>query len=82
MKMFLTRLGENSRMIVTGDPSQVDLPPGQVSGLAEATHLLKNVEGIGHATFGAEDVIRHELVAKIVAAYDKADAARRRGAKE
>ena len=82
MKMFLTRLGENSRMIVTGDPSQVDLPPGQTSGLAEATHLLKNVEGIGIAAFTAEDVIRHELVAKIVAAYDKADAARRRGAKD
>jgi phosphate starvation-inducible PhoH-like protein len=82
MKMFLTRLGENSRMIVTGDPSQIDLPPGQVSGLVEATQLLKNVEGIGIATFGAEDVVRHELVAKIVAAYDKADAARRRGAKE
>ena len=48
MKMFLTRLGENSRMIVTGDPSQVDLPPGQTSGLAEATRLLRNVEGIGH----------------------------------
>ena len=47
MKMFLTRLGENSRMIVTGDPSQVDLPPGQTSGLAEATRLLENVEGIG-----------------------------------
>jgi phosphate starvation-inducible PhoH-like protein len=82
MKMFLTRLGENSRMVVTGDPSQVDLPPGQVSGLAEATQLLKNVEGIGHATFSAEDVIRHELVARIVAAYDKADASRRRGAKD
>ena len=82
MKMFLTRLGENSRMIVTGDPSQIDLPPGQISGLVEATQLLKNVEGIGIATFGAEDVVRHELVAKIVAAYDKADAARRRGAKE
>ena len=48
MKMFLTRLGENSRMIVTGDPSQVDLPPGQTSGLAEATRLLAGVEGIGH----------------------------------
>ena len=48
MKMFLTRLGENSRMIVTGDPSQVDLPPGQVSGLAEATRLLDGVDGIGH----------------------------------
>jgi phosphate starvation-inducible PhoH-like protein len=82
MKMFLTRLGENSRMIVTGDPSQVDLPPGQISGLAEATRLLDGVDGIGHATFTAEDVIRHELVARIVAAYDKADAARRRGAKD
>jgi phosphate starvation-inducible PhoH-like protein len=72
MKMFLTRLGENSRMIVTGDPSQVDLPPGQVSGLAEATRLLKNVEGIGLVAYTAEDVIRHELVARIVDAYDKA----------
>ena len=71
MKMFLTRLGENSRMIVTGDPSQVDLPAGQTSGLAEATRLLRNVEGIGHIVFTAEDVIRHELVARIVEAYDK-----------
>ena len=63
MKMFLTRLGENSRMIVTGDPSQVDLPPGQMSGLAEATRLLADVEGIGHVAFKNEDVIRHELVA-------------------
>jgi len=75
MKMFLTRLGENSRMIVTGDPSQVDLPPGQTSGLHEAVRLLADVEGIGHAVFTAEDVIRHELVARIVAAYDRADAA-------
>ena len=80
MKMFLTRLGENSRMIVTGDPSQVDLPPGQVSGLAEAVRLLHGVEGIGHTAFTAEDVIRHELVARIVAAYD-ADDARKRGPK-
>jgi phosphate starvation-inducible PhoH-like protein len=72
MKMFLTRLGENSRMIVTGDPSQVDLPPGQTSGLAEATRLLKDVEGIGLIAFTAADVIRHELVARIVEAYDKA----------
>ena len=71
MKMFLTRLGENSRMIVTGDPSQVDLPPGQVSGLSEATRLLADVEGIGHVGFKNEDVIRHELVSKIVAAYDR-----------
>jgi phosphate starvation-inducible PhoH-like protein len=72
MKMFLTRLGENSRMIVTGDPSQVDLPAGQTSGLTEATRLLENVEGIGHVVYTAEDVIRHELVARIVEAYDRA----------
>jgi phosphate starvation-inducible PhoH-like protein len=72
MKMFLTRLGENSRMIVTGDPTQVDLPSGQTSGLAEATRLLKNVEGVGLIVFTAADVIRHELVARIVEAYDKA----------
>jgi phosphate starvation-inducible PhoH-like protein len=72
MKMFLTRLGENSRMIVNGDPSQVDLPPGQISGLAEASRLLEDVEGIGQVVFTQADVIRHELVAKIVAAYDRA----------
>ena len=71
MKMFLTRLGENSRMIVTGDPSQVDLPQGQVSGLAEATRLLRNVEGVGIVAYTAADVIRHELVGRIVEAYDK-----------
>ena len=70
MKMFLTRLGENSRMIITGDPSQVDLPNGQTSGLAEATRLLDGVEGIAQVKFTAEDVIRHELVARIVAAYE------------
>src|SRR5262249_56674899 len=72
MKMLLTRLGENSRMMVTGDPSQVDLPPGQTSGLAEAVRLLADVEGIGHAVFTRDDVIRHELVARIVEAYEKA----------
>ena len=71
MKMFLTRLGENSRMIVTGDPSQVDLPGGQTSGLAEAVGLLNDVEDIGHVAFSQRDVIRHELVARIVAAYDR-----------
>jgi len=76
MKMLLTRLGENSRMIVTGDPSQVDLPPGQTSGLAEAVRLLERVDGIGHVAFSAADVIRHELVARIVEAYDKAAAAK------
>ncbi|MBX6424401.1 MAG: PhoH family protein [Variibacter sp.] len=72
MKMFLTRLGENSRMIVTGDPSQVDLPPGQTSGLAEALRLLANIEGIVQVKFTSADVIRHELVARIVDAYDSA----------
>jgi phosphate starvation-inducible protein PhoH and related proteins len=79
MKMFLTRLGENSRMIVTGDPSQVDLPHGQTSGLAEAVRLLAGVKGIGHVVFTAEDVVRHELVSRIVEAYDAA-AARKRDA--
>jgi phosphate starvation-inducible PhoH-like protein len=82
MKMFLTRLGENSRMIVTGDPSQVDLPHGQASGLAEAMRLLDGVEGISLCSFTHEDVIRHELVARIVAAYDRAEGARKREAKE
>jgi phosphate starvation-inducible protein PhoH and related proteins len=77
MKMLLTRLGENSRMMVTGDPSQVDLPPGQTSGLSDAVRLLENVEGIGHVVFTAADVIRHELVARIVEAYDKAAARKR-----
>ncbi len=77
MKMFLTRLGENSRMIVNGDPSQIDLPSGQTSGLVEASQLLKGVEGIAHCVFTAADVVRHELVGRIVAAYDTAAAAKR-----
>jgi len=81
MKMFLTRLGENGRMIVTGDPSQTDLPPGQTSGLSEAIRLLADVEGIGHVAFTADDVVRHELVARIVLAYDKAAAAKREAGK-
>ncbi len=69
MKMFLTRLGEGSRMIVTGDPSQIDLPPGQRSGLSEAISLLSGVEGIGHVVFREADVVRHDLVRRIVDAY-------------
>jgi phosphate starvation-inducible PhoH-like protein len=72
MKMFLTRLGENSRMIVTGDPSQIDLPPGQTSGLIEATDLLRGVQGIAQVRFTAADVVRHPLVGRIVDAYDRA----------
>jgi phosphate starvation-inducible PhoH-like protein len=74
MKMFLTRLGEGSRMVVTGDPSQADLPPGASSGLAEALDILKNVEGIAHVAFTAADIVRHPLVGRIVAAYDKKSA--------
>ncbi|MCL6705717.1 PhoH family protein [Pseudomonas sp. R2.Fl] len=70
MKMFLTRLGENGRMIVTGDPSQVDLPRGVKSGLVEALQLLKGVEGISIVRFKDVDVVRHPLVGRIVQAYD------------
>ncbi len=74
MKMFLTRLGEGSRMIITGDPSQVDLPPGQKSGLVEATRVLAGVEGVGHIRFRDVDVVRHPLVRRIVHAYDRESA--------
>ena len=73
MKMFLTRMGEGSRMVITGDPTQVDLPPGQPSGLIEALRVLEGVEGIGVARFAERDVVRHPLVARIVAAYGRAD---------
>ena len=70
MKMFLTRLGENSRMVVTGDLTQIDLPKGQKSGLADALEILQGVEGIGVTRFTTADVVRHELVTRIVGAYD------------
>jgi len=71
MKMFLTRLGYNSRMIITGDMSQVDLPAGTKSGLADAYETLNGVNGIDFIQFTDEDVVRHPLVARIVRAYDK-----------
>jgi len=71
MKMFLTRLGENSRMVVNGDLSQVDLPRGVVSGLRDALDTLKKVENITSVTFTSSDVVRHGLVAKIVQAYEE-----------
>jgi phosphate starvation-inducible PhoH-like protein len=71
MKMFLTRLGENSKMVVTGDPSQVDLPAGMKSGLDEAVALLYGVSGIEAVRFTSADVVRRDLVARIVQAYDK-----------
>jgi len=72
MKMFLTRLGEGSKMAVTGDPSQVDLPPGQRSGLEEAVGLLSGIRGIEAVRFTSADVVRRDLVARIVDAYDHA----------
>jgi len=71
MKMFLTRLGENARMIVTGDPSQIDLPPNTKSGLVEALEVLGDVPGIVTVRFDEKDVVRHPLVAAIVKAYDR-----------
>jgi phosphate starvation-inducible protein PhoH and related proteins len=78
MKMFLTRLGENSRMAVTGDLSQVDLPRGEVSGLAHAIETLGEMEGLAKIVFSDKDVVRHALVTRIVRAYDEDD--RRRAA--
>ena len=71
MKMFLTRLGNNSRIVVTGDPSQTDLPFGKKSGLAVATKILRGIEGIAVHQFTERDVVRHPLVQKIITAYDK-----------
>jgi phosphate starvation-inducible PhoH-like protein len=69
MKMFLTRLGFNSRIVVTGDITQIDLPREQDSGLVVVSEILEKVEGIDFVRFGEEDVVRHKLVRRIVAAY-------------
>ena len=74
MRMVLTRLGENSRMVVTGDPTQVDLPHSQLSGLVEAAQVLEGVEGIAICTLTAADVVRHPLVQRLVQAYARSDA--------
>jgi phosphate starvation-inducible PhoH-like protein len=71
MKMFLTRLGEGSRMVVTGDRTQIDLPRGVPSGLAEAERILQGVKGVSFNYFTAKDVVRHPLVARIIGAYEK-----------
>ena len=73
MKMFLTRLGEGSRMVVTGDRTQVDLPRGTASGLAEAERILRGVKGVSFNYFTSSDVVRHPLVARIIQAYEKDD---------
>jgi phosphate starvation-inducible protein PhoH and related proteins len=72
MKMFLTRLGFNSKMVITGDITQVDLPSSRVSGLVEAQSVLRGVEGIQFVYFSDRDVVRHDLVSAIVRAYDRA----------
>jgi len=79
MKMALTRLGENSRMVVTGDITQIDLPPGQRSGLKHAIRILDGVDGVGFMALTGEDVVRHPLVGRIVAAYEREAAPRRGG---
>ena len=71
MKMFLTRLGFGSRMVITGDLTQIDLPRGITSGLAEAVKILQGVKGVGIAELNSTDVVRHEVVSRIVEAYDK-----------
>jgi phosphate starvation-inducible PhoH-like protein len=73
MKMFLTRMGEGSRMVITGDVTQIDLPKGKKSGLMHATAILKNIEGIGIIRLTAKDVVRHSLVMKIIKAYSKSE---------
>lgn len=73
MKMFLTRLGENSRMAITGDPTQIDLPMGSKSGLREAREVLRNVKGVAATEFANVDVVRHPLVTRIVHAYSEAE---------
>ncbi len=73
IKMFLTRLGMNAKMIITGDITQIDLPPSQLSGLKHALRVLKGVKGIGHIEFDKADIVRHKLVQRIVDAYEKED---------
>lgn len=82
IKMFLTRLGMNAKMIVTGDVTQIDLPPSTTSGLIQAMQILKGVSGIGKIEFTKKDIVRHKLVQQIVEAYDKFDEKRKKDIKE
>lgn len=79
IKMFLTRLGMNAKMIITGDVTQIDLPPTATSGLVQAMQILKGVEGIGKVEFEKKDIVRHKLVQRIVEAYDKFDSKHGKG---
>lgn len=82
MKMFLTRMGENSRIVVTGDVTQIDLPKNVKSGMIDAIEVLDGVEGIEIVKLTAKDVVRHELVTRIIQAYEKAESARAKVAKD
>lgn len=82
IKMFLTRLGMNAKMIVTGDVTQIDLPPSTTSGLIQTMQILKGVNGIGKIEFTKKDIVRHKLVQRIVEAYDKFDDKRKKEIKE
>ena len=79
IKMFLTRLGMNAKMIITGDVTQIDLPPTATSGLVQAMQILKGVKGIGKGEFEKKDIVRHKLVQRIVEAYDKFDSKHGKG---
>src|SRR5260221_5200923 len=79
MKMFLTRMGQDARIVVTGDPTQVDLPPGTTSGLADAVTRLRDVPGIGVVVLDRTDIVRHPLVQAIVNAYEVSESAESAG---
>jgi phosphate starvation-inducible PhoH-like protein len=80
--MFLTRLGFNSKAVVTGDITQTDLPSGTRSGLVEAMHILRGIEGIAIHEFSERDVVRHKLVQRIILAYEKYDREKREKAEK
>ena len=77
MKMFLTRLGFNSKMVITGDITQIDLPDGKRSGLRDVLKILKNVDDIAQIRFNERDVVRHKLVQEIIKAYEKNEEGKR-----
>ncbi len=81
MKMFLTRLGANSKIVVTGDITQIDLPSGKKSGLKECINILKNIENISIIKLSGKDVVRHKLVQEIIKAYEKSEERKRRNDK-
>jgi phosphate starvation-inducible PhoH-like protein len=77
MKMFLTRIGFNSKAVITGDITQIDLPPERMSGLIETKNILQGIEGIRFVFFSKQDVVRHKLVQEIIRAYEELDERKR-----